>query len=71
MKKHNFKEVFGYTILLLGFIGAIITAVISIILAFKNPDMTPMRRFLEYPQLIISEILCVVAIVCGNLMAKD
>jgi hypothetical protein len=47
MKK--IKDIIGCGLILCGFIGIIICAIAGCVFAWSNPDMTEMRRFLEYP----------------------
>ena len=46
----NFKGIFGCALILCGFLGMFACIIASCVFSWQNPDMTTMRRFLEYPQ---------------------
>jgi hypothetical protein len=45
----DLKYIIGCGLILCGFIGIIICAILACVFAWQNPDMTEIRRFLEYP----------------------
>lgn len=58
--KMKIKLLIGIILTIGGFIGAIICAIAAIIFYFQNPDMTGLRRFIEYPAPSIWAIICFV-----------
>ena len=64
------KDIIGVTLIIGAFIGMLICAIASIIFSFQNPDMTEMRRFLEYPEPTIWLIVCLVCAWIGKTILK-
>ena len=55
------KEFIGAALIVGGLVGMIICVIASGIFYFQNPDMTDLRRFIEYPQPAIGGLACWVA----------
>ena len=55
------KKLLGVALYFLGFITIICCGVAAVVIAIQNPDMTAMRRLIEYPQpaIIALIVLCV------------
>lgn len=68
MKK--FKTIFGSILIFSGFIGMIACGIATTVFMFQNPDMTAMRRFLEYPEPVIWCIVDYIGIHVGAWMVK-
>lgn len=64
------KDIIGVTLIIGAFIGMLICAIASIIFSFQNPDMTEMRRFLEYPEPTIWSIVCLACAWIGKTILK-
>lgn len=52
-------------------IGMIACAVSAMVFYFQNPDMTELRRFIEFPWPTIGVMVCLVAYVIGEYVIKD
>ena len=52
------KEVIGIVLTIGCFIGLIVCGVDAFGFYFKNPDMTALRRLMEYPEPTIRVIVC-------------
>lgn len=56
----NIKALIGIILTLGGFVGLIACAIAVIVFYFQNPDMTGLRRFLEYPEPSIWAVVCII-----------
>lgn len=65
------KGIIGAVLIIGAVIGCIICMVVSIVFAIQNPDMTEMRRLIEYPAPTIWGVICVVSAVIGRYMLED
>lgn len=54
------KKTIKAIMMIFGFVGLLICAILAIVLHFKNPDMTELRLFLEFPQVTIIGVVCAV-----------
>lgn len=71
-KKHNLTAIIGCILIVLAIIAIIGSAVAAAIFYFQNPDMTELRRFIEYPEpSIIALIAIVVAYVGKYLISRS
>ena len=68
MKKRNIKTLTGVVLTFGSLVGMIICGITAIVFAFKNPDMTEIRRFLEYPDPTIWAIICFICCEIGSNM---
>lgn len=66
MKK--FKSFIRIALVIGGMIGIIACIVAAWVFMFHNPDMTDMRRLIEYPAPTIWSIVCLVAVLVGKHM---
>lgn len=64
------KGIVGCALILCGFIGIIACVIASYVFMWQNPDMTAMRRFLEYPQPTVWCIVDYIGIQVGLWMVK-
>lgn len=62
----NTKVILGLIMVFGGFIAAVGCVIASIILSFQNPDMTELRRFLEYPGPTIIGLISIAIIYVGK-----
>ena len=71
-KKPNLTAIIGCILIILAIIAGIGCVVASVILYFQHPDMTELRRFIEYPApSIIALIAIVVAYVGKYLISRS
>ena len=68
--KNKKKTVVGAFLLIVSIICLLILAIYSIILSFRYPDMTNIRRMLEFPVLFWGTIPCVVAFFIGRYLVE-
>lgn len=55
------KEAIGVILTLGAIVGLVICAIAAIMFHIQNPDMTELRRLIEYPAPSIWAIICVIA----------
>ena len=67
----NLKAWVGIVLYLVGFIGVIACAIAATVFAWRNPDMTGMRRFLEYPEPTVWCIVDAIAMEVGRRLVKN
>lgn len=67
----NLKTIIGCGLILCGFLGIIACAIAAVVFTWSNPDMTEMRRFLEYPWPTVWCIVDYIGIQVGMWMVKD
>lgn len=60
------KALIGIILILGGFVGLIACAIAATVFYFKNPDMTDLRRFLEYPAPSIGAVVCLICEAIGR-----
>ena len=71
-KKHNLTEIIGCILIIVAIIAIIGCGIAAAIFYFQNPDMTELRRFIEYPApSIIALIAIVVAYVGKYLISRS
>ena len=56
----DIKALIGIILTIGGFVGIIICAIATTVFYFQNPDMTGLRRFLEYPTPSIWAVVCLI-----------
>ena len=64
------KGMLGLALIFCGFIGMIICAISACVFVCRNPDMTEMRRFLEYPWPTVWCIVDYVGVRVGCMLIK-
>lgn len=67
----NFKAWIGLILFFGGFIGIIVCAIAACVFAWENPDMTEMRRFMEYPWPTVWCVVDAVAMEIGYHITKN
>lgn len=67
----NLKTIFGIILVIGGFIGILVCIIASYVFMFRNPDMTTMRRFLEYPWPTVWAVVDFVAAEIGVHILKN
>jgi hypothetical protein len=65
------KRMLSCALILCGLIGMIACLVASLVFSWQNPDMTEMRRFLDYPWPTVWAIVDYVGIQIGLWMVKN
>lgn len=65
-KKHNLTAIIGCILIVLAFISIIGCAIAAVIFYFQNPDMTALRRFIEYPAPSIIALVAMVVYGIGK-----
>lgn len=71
MKKRNIKTLTGIILTFGSLVGILVCSIASIVFACKNPDMTEIRRFIEYPAPTIWFIVCFIVGNVGKNILKD
>jgi hypothetical protein len=66
----KFKQFIGFILVLGAFIGMLICAIDATIFYLQNPDMTELRRLIEYPAPSIWTIVCLVGGWIGKKMLE-
>jgi hypothetical protein len=69
--ENKVKAICGIIMVFGGIIAAIGCVIASIIFAFQNPDMTELRRFLEYPGPSIIALISLAVMKIGVNMIKS
>lgn len=71
MKKSKIKTVIRLALISVSLIGMIACAVCATVFYFQNPDMTGLRRLIEFPQPTIGVAICLVVFGIGKYVIKD
>lgn len=69
--KMTVKEFIGVALTIIGFIGIMLCAIGALVFAIVNPDMTEMRRLIEYPEPIIVGVLSLIIIKIGTYLVTS
>lgn len=67
----NLKSTIGLGLILGGFIGIVACVIANYVFMWQHPDMTTMRRFLEYPWPTVWCIVDYIGIQIGIWMVKN
>ena len=65
-KKSNLTAIIGCILIIVAIIAIIGSAVAAVIFYFQNPDMTELRRFIEYPAPSIIALIAIVVVYVGK-----
>ena len=71
MKKSKTKTIIGLVLMIISTIGMIACAVSAMVFYFQNPDMTELRRFIEFPWPTIGAAICLTVFGIGTYAIKD
>ena len=71
MKKSKTKTIIGLVLMIISTIGMVVCAVCATVFYFQNPDMTELRRFIEFPWPIIGAAVCLAVFGIGKYAIKD
>ena len=66
----DINKIIGLIITAISIIVILGCAIASLVIAIKNPDMTEMRHFIEYPEPTIITIIAFITMNIGCKMAK-
>lgn len=64
------KDLIAVVLVFGGFVGLIASVIATFVFYFQNPDMTELRRFMEYPTPTICGIVCFIAVEVGLYLCK-
>ena len=64
------KDLIAVVLIIGGFVGLIASVIAASVFYFQNPDMTELRRFMEYPTPTIWGIVCFIAVEVGLYLCK-
>lgn len=71
MKKSKTKTIIGLVLMIMSIIGMVACAVCAMVFYFQNPDMTELRRFIEFPWPTIGVVVCLAIFGIGKYAIKD
>lgn len=71
MKKSKTKTIIGLVLMIVSTIGMVACAVCATVFYFQNPDMTELRRFIEFPWPTIGAAVCLTVFGIGKYAIKD
>ena len=71
MIKKSRKTTIRFTLILISLIGMLACVISATVFYFQNPDMTELRRFIEFPWPTIGVVICLVVYVIGEYVIKD
>lgn len=67
----NIKNIIGLILILASIIGLLACVVFATVFYFQNPDMTELRRFIEYPEPTIGAVVCMITMYWGKYFLED
>lgn len=71
MKKSNIKTIVRLALIVMSLLGMIACAMCQIVFYFQNPDMTELRRIIEFPWPTIGLVICLAVFGIGLFVVKD
>lgn len=71
MKKSKTKTIIGLVLMIISTISVVACAVCATVFYFQNPDMTELRRLIEFPQPAIGVVICLAVFGIGKYIIKD
>lgn len=71
MKKSKTKTIIGLVLMIISTIGMVACSVCATVFYFQNPDMTELRRFIEFPWPTIGAAVCLAVFGIGKYAIKD
>lgn len=71
MIKKSRKTTIRFALTLISLIGMLACVISATVFYFQNPDMTGLRRFIEFPWPTIGAVVCFVVYVIGEYVIKD
>ena len=70
-KKSKTRTIIGLVLMSISLIGMLACAVSATIFRIQNPDMTELRRLIEFPWPTIGATICFVMYGAGKYVIKD
>ena len=71
MKKNKTKTTIRLALMIVSLMGMLACTVSATVFYFKNPDMTELRRLIEFPWPTIGCVGCLVVYGIGKYVIKD
>lgn len=71
MIKKSRRTTIRFALTLVSLIGMLVCVISATVFHFQNPDMTELRRFIEFPWPTIGAVVCLVVYVIGEYIIKD
>lgn len=69
--KMTVKEFIGVMLTIIGFIGIMFCIISSLVFMIRNPDMTELRRFIEYLEPIVGGVLSFLIVKIGTYLVTS
>lgn len=70
-KKSKIKTIIRLVLMIISIIGMVACAVCDTVFYFQNPDMTELRRLIEFPLPTICATVCLAVFGVGKYAIKD
>lgn len=70
-KKSKIKTIIRLALMIISLMGMLACAVSATIFYFQNPDMTELRRLIEFPWPTIGSVTCLAVYGIGKYAIKD
>ena len=70
-KRSKIKTIIRVVLMTMSTIGMVACAVCAMVFYFQNPDMTELRRLIEFPQPAIGVVICLAVFGIGKYIIKD
>ena len=71
MIKKSRKTTIRFALTLIYLLGMLACVISATVFYFQNPDMTELRRFIEFPWPTIGAVVCLVVYIIGEYVIKD
>lgn len=71
VRKGKIKTIIRLALMIVSLIGMFACAVSATVFYFQNPDMTELRRLIEFPWPTIGVVVCLVVFGIGTYVIKD
>lgn len=70
-RKSKIKKTIRFVLIIVSLMGMFACAVSTTVFYFQNPDMTELRRLIEFPWPTIGLVVCLVVYGIGKYVIKD
>lgn len=71
IKKSKIKTIIRLALMIISLIGMLACAVSATVFYVQNPDMTELRRLIEFPWPTIGAVVCLAVYGIGKYVIKD
>lgn len=71
MVKKSKRTTIRFALILISLIGMLACFISATVFHFQNPDMTALRRLIEFPWPTIGAVVCLVVYEIGEYVIKD